>query len=244
MLLTISLLSAAHAAPPEWGDVLTARTPRSPYVTGAATWASGRDSLLFGDLQGGAPLFSLRDKPFSMGLTGNASTSSVWTSDGRSFTGLRNVGLSLWFTFGNDDPDSRSAHSVVVGMRTPIDDIGTSWFLYTPNEVGQWFVVAYDGYIDRDRFDLSLEGRAGLGDALGVDWTWTTVALIEARDDLAVAVGGTVGILPFGSAVAGLRYRPTEAVEVGAGVGLPIPLFASDRTELSLRGTAEITASW
>jgi hypothetical protein len=235
----LALPTAARSAD-RWGDGLTGRAPDSAFAGGGATWVPGRDTLLFGDLRGGGPLYRSDHRPFALGLAGSLSTSSLWTSDGRTHHGIRNGGLDLWVMHGRDDPDDLTSHALVVGFHRQLEGTETSWFLATPNEVAPWLLLAYDAYIDRDGFDLSFEGRTGLGGAIPLDVTWTAVVLVEAGEDLAVGAGGTVGLLPFGTAIATARYRPVDGVEISVGASLPIPLFEPDRTRITVRPTAQI----
>ena len=197
---------------------------------------------MFADLVAATPVLTSDDRTFTLGIAARVAATSLWTGTG-GHTGLRHFGGDVWLVFDDDEDDSQTLHSLVASWHQPIEAIGTEWILFNPNEIAYRLSGAYDGFYDLGRFDVSLSGRAGFTTSTFVDLHGSLAVLAEITDELAVGVGGTAGLLPYGLALATARYRPAPHVEIGAGVSVPVVVFAERAppgTPLSAQPTLEV----
>lgn len=226
LLLALSAAASDHAW---WGDPLIPRPCESLEVSTPHGVVLDADRLWSGALRVGSAVPRLPNAgtlplsgvaPASVHWAVDAGTVTSWTDDGRSFVGLRSLGVEVLVL-----SERTRWGAAAVGFRGHKRLPGASnWFLVHDSERADALAWVLQGRTSPGPVQLTGELRLGLSstflfDAMGTGFVW-----LDLTDRVALGGGATAGWAAQGVAVGGLRARPADEVEVGLVVAHGIPV--------------------
>jgi hypothetical protein len=210
-----------HGLHEPWDAFTNERTPRTPGGSLGHTQVFGRTLFGFTGFRAGTPLIETRGHRMGLGLqVAGSFTQVIVPSEGRAAVSGQFAGAELDVYFNGKRPGTSHmlrfvVHQPAWGLEGP--------YLMEPAEIGQW-TFGYSAYIESDRVDTSVDLMLGLSAGTLGRARASVNIIVPASETLRFSLGGTgaAGVRAF--AHGGALYRPTDYVELGLVLTVPIPL--------------------
>jgi hypothetical protein len=219
-LMLLLLASTAHAGEPDtpWSDGLSTNAPTRAWVELGGAAAFGLTDYGFVDLRGGLPFWERADGAVGIGMNVVTGLSVVHVpEEGRMAAVHRGLQGEFWVNVYG--PHKRSVHGIGIRGGSAVNLPNTFWLQHT--EIASHWSVFYDGLFSRGPVEVAFRADTGgdaiqLGHAIGsVSMTWSPTPR------LGLQAGVQAGWTPLQVAMLGVRGRPVDGLEIGAGVVLP-----------------------
>lgn len=219
LALMMHMPAWAGASEAPWSDGLATSAPRTAWAELENAWAFGTTRYAFVQARGGTPLYRAKRETWSLGLNIDTGLHDMRVpSEGRGTTGMGAIGGELWFLFYG--PERRAHHAV--GLRGAAVPMWSDIFFIDNRTVIGHGALFYDLLLTGDtleghiRIDLSLQQDFRAFVPLVGSLTWL------ATEPVALQLGVRTLSTNRHVSTCGIRSRPTEFLELGAGVILPI----------------------